>query len=76
MGTVRTRPKPLIENGFNDTMYRITLGMPGGGRWCPECGEKNTMMCPSRRKTSDGLLWSSRPRPLKIARFVSRPSAL
>jgi hypothetical protein len=46
----------LIEYGFNETTYRITLGMPGGGRWWPECGLKNTMMCPSWRKTSDGLL--------------------
>ena len=37
-------------------MYRMTLGMPGGGRSRPECGQKNTIRCPSGRNTSDGLL--------------------
>jgi hypothetical protein len=32
------------------------------------------MRCPSWRKMSDGLLWSSRPRPLKMHSLVSWPS--
>jgi hypothetical protein len=55
--TCLTGSKPLIENGAFDSRYRSLLGRwLGGGRKWPECGEKNTMMRPSGRNTSDGLL--------------------
>src|SRR4051794_34151091 len=54
----------------------MTLAIPSGGRKRPECGEKNAQMRPSGRKTSDGLLWSSRPRPGKTSFFVSVPPAV
>src|ERR1044072_8253363 len=51
----------------------MTLGIPSGGRKRPECGEKNTARRPSGKKTSDGVLWSSRPRPRNRRCFVSLP---